>query len=270
MHIIKIQKQGETKLKKKLVHALLLSAMMTSLTISSIVTYEVERNIKNVIASQDDRDKLQNIRIIGTSKELYEFFNIESVINNCIQEVVRAKNILIEQENTKKEFEKKINSIQSPDKKIWYKKYKSFTEEYLSSQYAEQLNLPNTVYDIYSYNEIMIFQKLLAAETEGGDFESKCNVASVIWNRLNSEEYPNTIIEVIYERNGSVQFTPTTDGRIDTVDIVEDDILAIEYTFLFGSTVGDCIAFDNVKGKSWNKNNLEYIFTDSIGHSFYR
>lgn len=78
------------------------------------------------------------------------------------------------------------------------------------------------------------------------------------------------MIDVIYQRNGSVQFSPTYDGRIDIVKVTEDDVLAIEYTYIFGSTAYDCIAFDNVSGNSWNKNKLEEIFTDSINHTFYR
>ncbi|MCI8749130.1 MAG: cell wall hydrolase [Lachnospiraceae bacterium] len=95
-------------------------------------------------------------------------------------------------------------------------------------------------------------------------------MASVVWNRINSDKYPDNMIDVIYQRNGSVQFSPTYDGRIDIVKVTEDDVLAIEYTYIFDSTAYDCIAFDNVSGNSWNKNKLEEIFTDSINHTFYR
>ena len=145
--------------------------------------------------------------------------------------------------------------------------YKKILEEYRDYSYIQ---IPLTIYDEYDIGEIKVFQKLVAAETTGGDFESKCNVASVVWNRINSDKYPDNMIDVIYQRNGSVQFSPTYDGRIDIVKVTEDDVLAIEYTYIFGSTAYDCIAFDNVSGNSWNKNKLEEIFTDSINHTFYR
>lgn len=174
---------------------------------------------------------------------------------------------LEERKRIKYEFETKINSLTFENRKNDFLLYKKILDEYRDYSYIQ---IPLTVYDEYDIGGIKVFQKLVAAETTGGDFESKCNVASVVWNRLYSEKYPNNIIDVIYQRDGSVQFTPTYDGRIDTVEVNDDDVLAIEYTYMFGSTVYDCIAFDNVKGNSWNKNKLEVVFTDSINHTFYR
>lgn len=171
-----------------------------------------------------------------------------------------------EQKRIKKEFNEKINSLTFENRKYDFLLYKEILDRYRNYPYIE---IPLTVYEEYDIGELNVFQRLVAAETTGGDFESKCNVASVVWNRLYSEKYPNNIIDVIYQRNGSVQFTPTYDGRIDTVEVTEDDVLAIEYTYMFGSTAYDCIAFDNVKN-SWNKNKLEMVFTDSINHTFYR
>ena len=174
---------------------------------------------------------------------------------------------LEEQKRIKKEFNEKINSLTFENRKYDFLLYKEILDRYRNYPYIE---IPLTVYEEYDIGELKVFQRLVAAETTGGDFESKCNVASVVWNRLYSEKYPNNIIDVIYQRNGSVQFTPTYDGRIDTVEVTEDDVLAIEYTYMFGSTAYDCIAFDNVKSSSWNKNKLEVVFTDNINHTFYR
>ena len=59
------------------------------------------------------------------------------------------------------------------------------------------IQIPLTIYDEYDIGEIKVFQKLVAAETTGGDFKSKCNVASVVWNRINSDKYPDNMIDVI-------------------------------------------------------------------------
>lgn len=183
------------------------------------------------------------------------------------EEIERQLHTEEEQNRIKNEFQSKLESIQSDNRKKWFISYNSILEEYRKYSYIE---MPMTVYEEYDIEELKVFQRLVAAETTGGDFESKCNVASVIWNRLHSQNYPDNIIDVIYEKDGSVQFTPTYDGRIDTVEVTDDDILAVEYTYMFGSTAYDCIAFDNVKGNSWNKNKLEMVFTDSINHTFYR
>lgn len=257
-------------MKNRLIQLLLIGLVsLNALTVASCGRHEENYKTDNVNIIREQVSQKKKTLNAGVSKELYSTLKNEIFLKKNF-EFVKTENVLTEPERQKKELEEKLNSIQAQNKKCFYLEYKSIIEEYSSSRYSEQLNLPDTVYDYYTYSEIAVFQKLLAAETTGGDFNSKCNVASVVWNRLNNEKYPNTIREVIYERNGGVQFSPTADGRINTVNVTEDDVFAIEYTFLFGSTAYDCIAFDNVKGRSWNKNHLEYVFTDSINHSFYR
>lgn len=256
-------------MKKKMIQAVLLSMTMISLIVSVAPIEGHDETNETDVAAQTETTNTKGKLLAGITRDIYGSIS-SGMITKEEFKIVETKSMLVEPDRLNKELEERLNSIQANDKKIYYLEYKTIIDEYSSSQYCDQLNLPSTVYDCYSYDEIIIFQKLLSAETTGGDFNSKCNVASVVWNRLNSDKYPNTIKEVIYQRNGGVQFSPTADGRINTVEITEDDILAIEYTFLFGSTAYDCIAFDNVKGSSWNKNNLEYVFTDSINHSFYR
>lgn len=240
------------------VQALVIIIMLVFITINNITSplYGDNNNIKTDSVtvqeggteSDDDISPSteNNENAIVSSPYLYEELKTE------IDIAVENMNMELEQ----------INSIE--DKKEFFVAYKEIMD-----RYSDILDVPETVYDCYSAAEIATFQRLLAAETTGGDFESKCNVASVVWNRLESNDYPNTITDVIFEKNGSIQFTPVADGRMWRVSVTEDDILAIEYTFLFGSTAYDCIAFDNMKN-SWSRRHLEYVFTDSVGHSFYR
>lgn len=219
--------------------------------------------------------RFQDICVINGVMNLH---SIQEIISNDInkchnsiyeiqEEIERKRNIEEEKNIVKNEFQSKLESIQNENRKQWFISYGSILEEYRNYPHVE---IPMTVYEEYDIEELKLFQRLVAAETIRGNFESKCNVASVVWNRLYSEKYPNSIIDVIYQINGSVQFSPIYDGRIDTVEVTEDDVLAIEYTYMFGSTAYDCIAFDNVVGVSWNKDKLEVVFTDSINHTFYR
>lgn len=213
-----------------------------------------------IIKGGKDLSQINDITVKNTNDCFHVIYEIQ-------EEKERQKHIVEEQDRIKNEYNNKIESIKSQARKEWFIFYKSILKQYKIYPY---INIPLNVYDEYNINEIKVFQKLVAAETTGGNFESKCNVASVVWNRIHSQNYPDNIIDVIYERNGSAQFTPTYDGRIDIVEVTEDDVLAIEYTYMFGSTVYDCIAFDTAKGNSWNKNKLEMVFTDSINHTFYR
>ncbi len=215
-----------------------------------------------------ERKTIRNVKKVEVEVMHKTIIGKKSPKKQCRKKIFEKENILTESETIRNEFWSKLESIDFSSKKEWFISYKRLLEEY--KDYSDYLEIPKSVYEEYNIDEIKVFQKLVSAETTGGDFESKCNVASVVWNRIYSEKYPDNIIDVIYERNGSVQFTPTYDGRINIVEVTEDDVLAIEYTYMFGSTAYDCIAFDNVPGNSWNKNKLEEVFTDSINHTFYR
>lgn len=68
--------------------------------------------------------------------------------------------------------------------------------------------------------EKAILTRIVEAEATDKDMKSKILVANVILNRVRSKEFPNTIEQVVFQRtNGSVQFSPTADGRYNSVTI---------------------------------------------------
>lgn len=155
------------------------------------------------------------------------------------------------------EMNKKIEQIESTDKENWFREYKNVINDYI--QYSE-VTFPNTVYDIYTKEEIDIMLSCIETEVYTGDFESKCNVASVILNRVNSNKFPNNPIDVIIAPH---QFAH---GR---TKISESTILALEYVVIFGDTTDGCVAFRSDKRPNvWY--GLEYQFTDKVGHNFYK
>ncbi len=69
--------------------------------------------------------------------------------------------------------------------------------------------------------------RIVEAEATGGDVTSKMLVANVIINRVNSQRFPGTITEVIFQGNGE-QFQPIADGRFYTVNVTASTIEAVE------------------------------------------
>ena len=58
--------------------------------------------------------------------------------------------------------------------------------------------------------------RLVEAEASGEDIKGKLLVANVVLNRVKSGAFPDTIKEVIYQRqNGRAQFSPVATGKID-------------------------------------------------------
>lgn len=71
--------------------------------------------------------------------------------------------------------------------------------------------------------------QLVQAEAGNQDLTGKRLVADVVLNRVDSERFPNTVKEVIFQRN-PVQFGVTVDGAFDRVvgDVPEECFKAVQ------------------------------------------
>ena len=116
--------------------------------------------------------------------------------------------------------------------------------------------------------------KIVEAEAGGEDEVGKILVANVIFNRMKNPEFPSTVTEVVWQNvAGSPQFSPTADGRINTVTVSEETREAVnkaidgeDYSkgalyFVEESTADQ----DNVK---WFKSDLKFLFKHGV-HAFY-
>ena len=148
--------------------------------------------------------------------------------------------------------QEELSSIE--DNEEWFVAYKDLIEEY-----SEWVDPPETIYDYYTEDEIYLMQRCIETETFEADFDSKVNVASVILNRIESDEFANEVSEIIVK--GQFAF-----GR---ENISEDTVLALEYVFMIGDTTDGALYFhSNPKTETFN--GAEFIFTDTAGHHFYK
>lgn len=128
--------------------------------------------------------------------------------------------------------------------------------------YLEQYKIitNESMYNYYSENEIFYMCKCIETETYQCDLESKINVANVIINRIKDNRFPNDAISVITSNN---QFA------YERSNISESTKIALEYAILFEDTTGGSIGFrSDCSPSSWN--GWSYVFTDDVGHSFYK
>ena len=148
--------------------------------------------------------------------------------------------------------QEELSSIE--DNEEWFIAYKDLIEEY-----SEWVDPPETIYDYYTEDEIYLMQRCIETETFEADFDSKVNVARVILNRIESDEFANEVSEIIVK--GQFAF-----GR---ENISEDTVLALEYAFMIGDTTDGALYFhSNPKTETFN--GAEFIFTDTAGHHFYK
>ena len=118
-----------------------------------------------------------------------------------------------------------------------------------------------------------ILYRIVEAEATDGTVRQKMNVASCIMARVESDEFPDTIKGVVFEKyKDTWQFTPLGDGRYYSVKITEDTKDAVNKVLESGRT-HSCLWFCSDKsytsGHSWHKKNLDYGFFDDMHHYFY-
>lgn len=84
----------------------------------------------------------------------------------------------------------------------------------------------------FTEEEIDLLSRCAQAEAGHGNYQAQIYVVNVILNRVHSDQFPDTIEEVIYQHSGQCyQFTVAKNGAIrtqareDTVDNVKDALL---------------------------------------------
>ena len=72
----------------------------------------------------------------------------------------------------------------------------------------ETLTIPNSI----SESDKELLARLVQAEAKGEPYAGKVAVATVVLNRVDSDSFPNSIHDVIYQ---GTQFTPVQNGEIN-------------------------------------------------------
>lgn len=76
-----------------------------------------------------------------------------------------------------------------------------------------------------SREDIELIALLTMAEAEGECEEGKRLVIDTVLNRVDSDEFPNTVKDVIYQKN---QFTSMWNGRVDRCYVMEEICQLVE------------------------------------------
>lgn len=121
----------------------------------------------------------------------------------------------------------------------------------------------------YTKDEIFWLGRIIEAESSGEPPNGKVAVGNVILNRVKSNEFPNTIYTVIFDRTHGVQFEPIMNGSIYNTPSSESMISAKRA--LRGENIaGNSLYFLNPRtaANSWIANNRPYYMTIH-NHDFY-
>lgn len=124
--------------------------------------------------------------------------------------------------------------------KSWEESYDSLQTDYageilknheLQQELYNRVELPKYT---YSYDEVILLAKVV--QCEAGYYskapDSQKWVCQVILNRVKAKDFPNTITDVVYQKN---QFSVMTDGSFDSC-VLEDKTLQNVYEVLLYGT----------------------------------
>ncbi|WP_077310044.1 cell wall hydrolase [Terribacillus halophilus] len=140
----------------------------------------------------------------------------------------------------------------------------------LSDQEKQKPELEEVTFKQKQYNaeDINLLQKLVQAETSGEDYPGKVAVATVVLNRIESEEFPDTIHDVIMQEG---QFQPVMTGVIWKSEPTEETEQAVADALIQKDNMNNIVWFMNPKTATtnWIADTQEQV--KQIGnHVFYR
>lgn len=156
--------------------------------------------------------------------------------------------------NTNEEKENKVENAES----IEVEEYSLESSEYPTFTYSKD----------WDAEDSYLLARIAMAEAEGCNTQTKTLIIMCVLNRVWSDEFPDTIEEVIFQEN---QFSPIDNGRWDRVEPNEDCYEAVKvvmeakYDYSGGATYFEnCADEDN-----WHSRNLEFLY-ESEGIRFYK
>lgn len=116
--------------------------------------------------------------------------------------------------------------------------------------------------------------RIVEAEAGGEDIIGKMLVANVVLNRVENENFPDTVNEVIFqESQGVAQFSPISDGRFYKVQISEETVEAVNQVLQGEDNSQGALYFAARKSADrkymeWFDKNLNRLFAHG-GHEFF-
>lgn len=121
----------------------------------------------------------------------------------------------------------------------------------------------------YDAEELYWLSRIICAESGGEPMRGQIAVGNVVLNRVDSQDFPDTIPEVIFEYNGKIQFEPVENGTVYK-DPTEQSVEAAKRALDGENTIGDAMYFYAPALSEGEWINANRVYYKTIGcHRFY-
>lgn len=247
-----------------IISTLFLALIMLSIDLATdkVAANNPEPQTTIPVTEETSKEEMEEIATeVPTEQTTESPVKLEDVdILGKVESMIQAE---LEKEEEERKFrEQKVNEYNSKvadlpaDKYEWYVGYKGLLEEY-----AQWIEIPVTIYDVYTPDEIYLMQRCVETECYQESFNAKANVASVIFNRIAHKGFPNNVWDVI---------TTPRQFVYSRTEIAADTVLALEYAFMFNQMHPNVLFFHSDKlGKQESFNGALYYCSDDAVHHFY-
>lgn len=112
----------------------------------------------------------------------------------------------------------------------------------------------------YTDEDLDLISRVITHESGNQSLEGKMAVGNVILNRVNSSLFPDTVYDVIFQKN---QFTGATNATANA-----ESIIAAKLVLEGANVVPDAYYFNGVGKACWASRNKPLLYTIG-GHAFY-
>lgn len=120
--------------------------------------------------------------------------------------------------------------------------------------------------------DAQLLMKLAWSEAGNQGIEGQLAIMNVVMNRVNDENFPDTVKEVVYQKSGkSYQFSVVGNGVLKNAEPTEETHLALADLESGKDISQGALYFEAVtsKTKSWHRKSREFLFED-YGQRFYK
>lgn len=150
-----------------------------------------------------DSSILKDNLVAGVTEDMT--FVIEESISKAQVDVISKRQL-----DKIQEAVTKINALDTSDTKEWFKNYKEIEQEY-----SVWVDPDESIYDYFNSYELELLFRIVETEVRGDTyFDEKVNVANVILNRMEHDDFPKSMHDVITQYP---QFSSYTSGAYKNV-----------------------------------------------------
>ena len=246
------------------------------------VQTDTAANDKVDSSSTKEENEQGTVNIVdSTAKNTTDTTNKET--ENTVKDSEETqKNITDSNQDTKKESDSKVSKDSKEALKVTkLKDTKTKDAEKISkdkvskdTKKSDKEKSKKYVLDL-SDEDIEILERIVEAEATGEDIKGKMLVANVILNRVNDDDFPDTIKGVVFQKDGGTyQFSPIKDNRYWSVKISKDTVKAVDRVMQGEDDSKGALYFSarsraDKDSMRWFDSHLDFLFRYG-GHEFFK